>query len=162
MQIFIHCKTTLHVLGITAPIIRSIKNCTCSLRPDQTMLEGSSGTSSMTSTGGKQVEFLILLMMGAVIPEICRVVFQWINICILLHLLDIYSHWITMHGTTSLKLYFTSYFYMHFSRVPFWSYKEIFLQITYLLNAHYMNHLVYLHCPITLTLWTVSITNLDI
>jgi len=41
--------------------------------------------------------------MGAVTPETCRVVLQWINICILLHLLDFYSQWITMHGTTSLK-----------------------------------------------------------
>jgi len=32
MQIFIHCKATLHVSGVTAPIIRSIKNCTRSLR----------------------------------------------------------------------------------------------------------------------------------
>ena len=32
MQIFIHCKTTLHVSGVTAPIMRSIKNCTRSLR----------------------------------------------------------------------------------------------------------------------------------
>ena len=30
--------------------------------------------------------------MGAVTPETCRVVLQWINICILLHLLDFYSH----------------------------------------------------------------------
>ena len=72
MQIFIYCKATLHVSGVTAPIIRSIKNCTRSLRygvillvpllpsnmvwsgrsPDQTMLEGSSGTSSMTCTRG--------------------------------------------------------------------------------------------------------------
>jgi len=35
-----------------------------------------------------QVQFLILLMMGAVIPETCREVLQWINICILLDLLD--------------------------------------------------------------------------
>ena len=32
MQTFIHWKTTLHVSGVTAPIIRSIKNCTRSLR----------------------------------------------------------------------------------------------------------------------------------
>jgi len=78
MQIFIYCKATLHVSGVTAPIIRSIKNCIRSLRyrsyylyryspqtwsdrdwfvrvqssPDQTTLEGSSGTSSMTCNGG--------------------------------------------------------------------------------------------------------------
>jgi len=38
------------------------------------------------------VQFLILLMMGAVTPKTCIVVLQWINICILLHLLDFYSH----------------------------------------------------------------------
>jgi len=32
MQIFIYCKATLHVSGVKAPIIRSIKNCTRSLR----------------------------------------------------------------------------------------------------------------------------------
>jgi len=32
MQIFIYCKTTLHVSGVTAPIIRSIRNCTRSHR----------------------------------------------------------------------------------------------------------------------------------
>ena len=72
-------QSYLHVLGVTAAIIRSIKNCTRSLRyksyylhryspptwsdrnwffrlvqtsPDQTTLEGSSGASSMTCTGG--------------------------------------------------------------------------------------------------------------
>jgi len=30
---------------------------------------------------------------------VCR---HLLNVCILLHLLDFYSHWITMHGTTSL------------------------------------------------------------
>ena len=32
MQIFIYCTVTLHVSGVTAPIIRSIKNCNRSLR----------------------------------------------------------------------------------------------------------------------------------
>jgi len=91
MQIFIHWKTTLHVSGVTAPIIMSIKNCTRSLRYRYYLYRR------------LRVQFLILLMMGVVTPETCRVVLQWINICILLHLLDSYSHCITMHGTTSLK-----------------------------------------------------------
>jgi len=41
--------------------------------------------------------------MGAVTPETCRVVLQWINICILFHLLDFYPHWIMMHGTMCLR-----------------------------------------------------------
>jgi len=36
MQIFIYCKATLHVTGVKAPIIRSIKNCTRSLRTGHT------------------------------------------------------------------------------------------------------------------------------
>ena len=32
MQIFIYCKVTLHVSGVTPPIIRSTKNCNRSLR----------------------------------------------------------------------------------------------------------------------------------
>ena len=39
-----------------------------------------------------RLQFLVLLMMGAVTSETCRVVWQWINIRILLHLLDFYSH----------------------------------------------------------------------
>jgi len=31
-QIFIYCKVTLHVLGVTVPIIRSTKSCNRSLR----------------------------------------------------------------------------------------------------------------------------------
>jgi hypothetical protein len=45
---------------------------------------------------------------------------------------------------------------------PFWSYKATFLYITYPLHAHYITHLVHLHWSITLTLWTVPITNLII
>jgi len=91
MQIFIYCETTVHVSGVTAPIIRSIKNCTRILRyrsyylyryspptwsdrsPDQTTLEGSSGVPEYRRL---RVQFLILLMMGAVTPETCRVVLQ--------------------------------------------------------------------------------------
>jgi len=47
MQIFIYCKVTLHVSGVTAPIIR----------PDQATLEGSSCTSIMTCTGGYGYSF---------------------------------------------------------------------------------------------------------
>jgi len=32
MQIFIYCKVTLHVSGVTALIIRSTKNCNRNLR----------------------------------------------------------------------------------------------------------------------------------
>ena len=32
MQIFIYCKVTLHVSGVTEPIIRSTKNCNRNLR----------------------------------------------------------------------------------------------------------------------------------
>ena len=60
MQIFIYCKVTLHVSGVTAPIIRSTKNCNRNLRysyfpptwPGQATLEGNSCASIMTCTGG--------------------------------------------------------------------------------------------------------------
>ena len=32
MQVFIHCKVTLHVSGVTVPIIRSTINCNRNLR----------------------------------------------------------------------------------------------------------------------------------
>ena len=65
MQVFIYCKITLHVLGVTAPTIRSTKNCNRSLRSGQNIgtatslqhdrigkLEGSSRTDIMTCIGG--------------------------------------------------------------------------------------------------------------
>jgi len=70
MQIFIYCKVTLHVSGVTAPIIRSTKKC------------------NRNHAGGKylyqyydlyqrlRLHFLVLLMMGAVTPETCRVTLQ--------------------------------------------------------------------------------------
>jgi len=58
-------QITLHVSGVTEPIIRSIKNCTRSLRYKWYDLYRR-----------LRVQFLILLMMGAVTPETCRVVLQ--------------------------------------------------------------------------------------
>jgi len=60
MQIFIYCKVSLHASGVTAPIIRSTKNCNRNLWysyfpptwSDQATLEGSSCTDIMTCTGG--------------------------------------------------------------------------------------------------------------
>jgi len=83
MQIFIYCKVTLHVSGVTAPIIRSTKICNRSLRynyfpptwPDRAKLEGSSCTSIILYRR-LRLQFLVLLMMGAVTPETCRVTLQ--------------------------------------------------------------------------------------
>ena len=70
MQIFIYCKVTLHVSGVTAPIIRSAKTG-----------NAASGTGHITGTATSlqrpdQPTFLVLLMMGAVTPETCRVALQ--------------------------------------------------------------------------------------
>jgi len=146
MQIFIHWKTTLHVSGVTAPIIRSIKNGTCNLRyrsyylyryspptwsdrdwfvrvacdshkpirPHLLRVDSHKPVPIRPRWRGVAVQVVWpvpevagtvfnILMIGAVTPETCRVVLQWINICILLHLLDFYSHWIMIHGNTSSK-----------------------------------------------------------
>ena len=53
-----YCKITVHVSGDTAPIIRSAKNCKRSLYRRL------------------RLQFLEVLMMGAVTPETCRVILQ--------------------------------------------------------------------------------------
>jgi len=83
----------------TVPAASGTGHTTCTATPLQ---RGLIGTARRL-----RVQFLILLMMGAVTPETCRVVLQWINICILLYLLDFYSHWIKMHGTMSLIFFFS-------------------------------------------------------
>jgi len=64
----------------TVPAASGTGHTTCTATPLQRGLIG---------TGKCE---LILLMMGAVTPETCRVALQLINICIVLHLLDLYSH----------------------------------------------------------------------
>ena len=80
MQIFIYCKITLHVSGVTAPIIRSIKNCIRSPRYRSYYLYRYSPPTwsdrDCVPYRGLQEQFLILLMMGAVTPETCRIVLQ--------------------------------------------------------------------------------------
>ena len=95
MQIFIHCKTTLNVSGVTASIIRSIKNCTRSLQYRSYYLYRYSPPTwydrawfvRVAQTNPDQttfydlyrrlrLRFFMLLMMGAVTPETCRVVLQ--------------------------------------------------------------------------------------
>ena len=56
-----YCKITLHVSGVTAPIIKSDKNFNRSLRYLYRRL---------------RLQFLALLMMGGVTPETCRVILR--------------------------------------------------------------------------------------
>jgi len=60
MQIFIYCKVTINVSGVTAPIIRNTKNCNRSLYLYRRL----------------RLQFLVFLMMGAVTPETCIVALQ--------------------------------------------------------------------------------------
>ena len=88
MQIFIYCKVTLHVSGVTAPIIRSTKNSNHSLR-----YRSQYWYSYFPPTWPHYdlyrrlwLQFLVLLMMGAVTPETRRVTLHYVNICMLLDL----------------------------------------------------------------------------
>ena len=82
MQIFIYCVATLHVSGVTASIIRNTKNCNRSLR-----YRSQHWYSYFPPTWPDlyqyydlyrrlRLQFLVLLMMGAVTPETCRVAMQ--------------------------------------------------------------------------------------
>ena len=64
MQTFIYCTITLHVSGVTAPIIRSTKTV--------------SVTSGISHDTGTATSFQpgLLRMMGAVMPETRRVTVQ--------------------------------------------------------------------------------------
>jgi hypothetical protein len=71
-----YCKITLHVSDVTTPIIRSAKNCNRSLR-----------YSYFLPTW--RLQFLALLMMGAVTPETYRVILQYNKLdCIVCITLD--------------------------------------------------------------------------
>jgi len=99
MQIFIHCKTTLHVSGVVILLVLLLPSNYVPIRPRWRGVAVQVIWPVPEAAG----TVLILLMMGAVTPETCRVVLQWINICTLLYLLDFYSRWIKKHGITSLK-----------------------------------------------------------
>jgi len=58
-----------HTIGTATPLQRGL------IGYNQTTLEGSSGTNSMTCTGGCGYS-LVHLMMGAVTPETCRELLQ--------------------------------------------------------------------------------------
>ena len=80
-QKFIYCKATLHVSGVTAPIIGSIQNCTRSLRYSSYYLyRYSTPTWSdwdwFVRVARNSHKPVILQMMGAVTPETCRVALQ--------------------------------------------------------------------------------------
>ena len=83
MQIFIHCKTTLHVSGVTDPssgVLKTVPaasgtgHTTCTATPLQRGLIGTASGSDLYRR--LRVQFLILLIMGAVTPETCRVDLQ--------------------------------------------------------------------------------------
>ena len=86
MRIFIYCKVTLHVSCVTAPIIRSTKNCNRSLRywsyckiqanTHYQFIPVNPCILQYDLYRRLRLQFLVLLMMGAVTPETCRVTLQ--------------------------------------------------------------------------------------
>jgi len=74
MQIFIHCKVTLHVSGVTGPIIRSAKNCNRKLRYWYSYFPPTYQYYDLYRR--LRLQFLVLLMMGVLTPETCRVPLQ--------------------------------------------------------------------------------------
>ena len=66
----------LKTVTATSDIGHNTGTATSLQRPEQTTLEGSSCTSIMTYTRGSGYSFLVLLMMGAMTPETCRVTLQ--------------------------------------------------------------------------------------
>ena len=98
MQIFTYCKSTLHVSGVTAPIIRSIKNCIRMHRYRSYYLYRYSPP---------------VRSVCAVTPETCRVDLQYVNICILLVLLDFYSHYNILRYVT-LRYITLHYITLHY------------------------------------------------
>ena len=73
-----YCKITPHVSGVTAHIIRSAKNCNRS--PATSLQRGHVGRKRLDRYYDLyrrlRLQFLALLMMGAVTPETCRVILQ--------------------------------------------------------------------------------------
>jgi len=72
-----HCKITLHISGVTAPIIRSAKNSNRSLRYRSAANHTHVHRSDRYDLYRRlRLQFLALLMMGAVTPETCRAILQ--------------------------------------------------------------------------------------
>ena len=71
-----YCKITLDVSGVTAPIIKSAQNCNRSLRYRFLLYHTRFLLYRIYLYRRLRLQFLALLMMGAVTPETCRVILQ--------------------------------------------------------------------------------------